>query len=217
MIIGLSGYLKSGKDTAGQMIIDLTMIKNHKQILDEFDRPIPKLDGSGYWTENDIPLFEVRKFADTLKQVAGLMLGVPREKFEDQEYKDSKLGPEWDNISIREFLQRLGTKAVRHHVHENAWVNSAMAGYDDSKHWLFTDVRFPNEAQAIKDRGGVSIRLKRYPPGCSPVFMDRHESEVSLDDCDFDYVIYNVGTLDDLKLQVKEILSRINQVNLVGR
>lgn len=217
MIIGLSGYLKSGKDTVGEMIIKLTTPKNHKMMEDEFGRPIPKLDGSGYWTEADIPVFSVRKFADKLKEVAGLMLGVPRSKFEDQDFKDSRLGPEWDNMTVREFLQKLGTDGVRNNVHKNAWVNSAMAGYKDSDHWLFTDVRFPNEAQAIKDRGGVIIRLNRYPPGCSPVFMDMHESEKSLDDWDFDYVIYNVGTLQDLENQVKEILRNINQVNLVSK
>lgn len=195
MIIGLSGYLKSGKDTAGRMITDM------------------------------YSSFKVKKFADKLKEMAALMLGVPREMFEDQEYKDSYLPKEWDyydwdnnkmtQMTVREFLQRFGTDAIRNMVHMDAWVNAAMSGYKEGDNWLFTDVRFPNEAQAIKNKGGVVIRLNRYPPGVSPVFMDMHESEKSLDDWKFDYTIYNLGTLEDLRNQLEEIMDRINKVNLV--
>lgn len=208
MIIGLSGYMKSGKDTAGQIIVDLTTQKNYKLMEDEFGRPIPKLDGSGYWTKPDIPLFRIKKFAEKLKQVASLMTGIPVEKFEDQEFKESRMPTQWGDMTVRQFLQKLGTNAVRHHVHEDAWVISAMTEVQDEDHVVFTDCRFPNEAQAIKDRGGIIIRLNRYPPGCSPRFMDRTESEVSLDDWNFDYTIWNLGTVDDLRNQIKNILEK---------
>lgn len=204
MIIGLSGYAKSGKDTAGQMIVELTMGKKANHYTDDH--------GNNSYTEYEPkPLFDIRKFAGTLKQVASLMTGIPKEKFEDQDFKDGMMPPEWGVMTVREFLQKLGTEGVRNCVHKDAWVIAAMAGYNVDKHWLFTDVRFPNEANAIKSKGGIIIRLNRYPPGCSPVFMDMHESEKSLDNWKFDHVIYNVGTLEDLKNQIKEILNQINQ------
>lgn len=214
MIIGISGYMLSGKDTVGQMIVDLTMQKSTNVVSNEFGDPMTDTKGN-YVTLPDYPRFTIKKFAGKLKQVASLMTGVPVEKFEDQDFKASKMGEEWGGMTYREFLQKLGTDAIRHHVHENSWVNSAMAGYTEDKNWIFTDCRFPNEAQVIKDKGGVIIRVNRYPPGCSPAFMNRGETEVSLDDWKFDHVIYNLGTLDDLKNQIKEILRKINQVNLV--
>jgi hypothetical protein len=233
MIIGLSGYMKSGKDTVGQMIIDLTMQKNHKLVEDEFGRTIPGENGGPLLTEPDYPLFEIRKFAGKLKQVASLMTGIPVEKFEDQDFKDGPMPEGWDTteilvsdkeppyphktrMTVREFLQKLGTQAVRHHVHQDAWVISAMAGMKNEDNVIFTDCRFPNEAQAIKDKGGVIIRISREVPGVSQKFIDRSESEVSLDDWKFDYTIHNMGTLEDLRNQVKEILKRINKVNLVN-
>jgi len=206
MIIGISGYMHSGKDTLGQIILDLTKVKNHTVIEDEFGRPQTDTKGN-YVTYPDISTFKIRKFAGKLKEMASLMTGIPVEKFEDQEFKSGYMPSEWGDMTVRQFLQRLGTDAVRHHLHTDAWVISAMAGYTESDNWVFTDCRFPNEAQAIKDRGGIIIRINRYPPGMSPVFMDRTESEVSLDNWEFDHVIYNVGTIDDLRAQIKNILS----------
>ena len=212
MIIGLSGYMQSGKDTAGEIIKILSTVRNHKVMEDEFGNPLTDTKGN-YVTYPDTYLFQIKKFAEKLKEVASVMTGIPREKFEDQDFKAGNMPEEWwedgKPMTVRQFLQRLGTDAVRHKVHVNAWVNSAMSGYDNSKHWVFTDCRFPNEAQAIKDRGGIIIRINRYPPGCSPKFMDRTESEVSLDDWDFDHVIHNLGTIEDLKAQIKEILIKI--------
>lgn len=68
--------------------------------------------------------------------------------------------------------------------------------------WLVTDVRFPNEAQAIKERGGLLVRINRGTPA-----DNQHISETALDDYEgFDIVIDNNGTLDELKEKVKEIL-----------
>lgn len=68
--------------------------------------------------------------------------------------------------------------------------------------WIITDCRFPNEAQAIKDRGGIVIRIDR--PGFTPVNL--HPSETSLDDWDFNYKIANVSDLVSLQFTVERIL-----------
>lgn len=189
MIIGLSGYMQSGKDTAGKMIQEMVGMKVGTMF---------------------VSYFNIKKFATKLKKIAGIMLGVDASKFEDQDYKESYLPPEWGKMTVRQFLQNLGTKAIRHHVHEDAWVIATMADYKpDGPGWIMTDCRFPNEAQAIKDRGGIIIRINREVPGVSQKFIDRSESEVSLDDWKFDYVVNNLGSLDDLRNQIKEILRQI--------
>lgn len=68
--------------------------------------------------------------------------------------------------------------------------------------WIISDVRFPNEAEAIKDRNGILIRVNR-----SIELESMHESEKALDNYnDWDYVIDNNGTIEDLIEKVKEIL-----------
>lgn len=206
MIIGINGYIGSGKDTVGKIIQDL--ITRAVDIRTHDDLSEVKTIQS--------PLFVIKKFAEKLKIMASIMLNVPVERFEDQDFKNSKLPEEWDTyypnedrpepMTIRQFLQKLGTDAIRNNLHKNAWVNSAMVDYSSDKNWIFTDVRFPNEAKAIKDRGGFIIRINRYIPGVSTKFLNLHESEIALDDWDFDYTIWNNGTIEDLIGQVKNIL-----------
>lgn len=68
--------------------------------------------------------------------------------------------------------------------------------------WIITDVRFPNEAKAIKDRKGILLRVTR-----DGLEQDSHPSETSLDDyTEFDYIIPNNGTFLELIEKVKIIL-----------
>lgn len=68
--------------------------------------------------------------------------------------------------------------------------------------WIISDVRFLNEAKAIKDRNGILIRLNR-----NIGLESMHESETALDNYDdWDYIIENNDTIEDLIEKVKEIL-----------
>lgn len=69
--------------------------------------------------------------------------------------------------------------------------------------WLITDLRFPNELKAIKDKGGITIRVDRG--GWIPDEL-QHYSEKALDGYDFDYIIDNNGTINDLIENVRKIL-----------
>jgi hypothetical protein len=182
MIIGINGYAGSGKDTVGT-------------ILQQIDR-------DSHW--------EIKKWAGKLKQVAELLTGIPVEKFEDQEFKKTNLGKQWNDrinnpMSVRDFLQKLGTEGLRDGLHTNTWVNALMADYKcvpadrapngwDCDNWIITDTRFPNEAQAIKDAGGIIIRVTR--PGIGPV--NDHPSETGLNQWKFDYEIQNDSSLNEL-------------------
>ena len=161
-----------------------------------------------------------------------------------------------NKTTVREFLQKLGTEAIRNNIHENAWVNALMVDYKkeltsgwvpsynnpDNKNlepnaeleypnWIITDMRFPNELKAVKDRDGISIKVKRYPqkltvsrggfdstdipfninnPKHKDLYeaeiLNSHISETALDKAEFDYVIDNNGTINELINKVKEIL-----------
>ena len=82
-------------------------------------------------------------------------------------------------LTPRLLLQLIGTDCGRNIIHPNIWVNSSFADYKlqyivknytplgggsgpiKFPNWIFTDVRFPNEVKAIKDRGGIVIRVNR--------------------------------------------------------
>jgi hypothetical protein len=246
-LIGVHGKIGNGKDTVGNFIVELTKPANGLPSYDQF---------------------VIKKYASKLKLVASLLLGVPVEKFEDAEFKKQHLPPEWDYLfgysnakttrisaeghrefmgdrvkryTYREFLQLLGTDAMRDVIHSETWINALFADYKpyavfgntkivfDSNdlanqvvvsskgshhngeksvakypNWVITDVRFPNEAEAIKKRGGKVISVVR------PGHMDtgNHPSETALDGYNFDYVMYNDGSLESLKNLTKLILQQ---------
>ena len=197
MIIGISGYSGSGKDLVGTIIQEISLNKWH-----------------------------VKKWAGKLKTIASILTGIPVENFEDQEFKKTLLGPEWGTVkdiplnsvpvfadiqfnslmTVRDFLQKLGTEAIRDSLHENTWVNATMVDYTAESNWIITDTRFPNEAEAIKKAGGIVIRINR--PGVQPI--NPHPSETSLDDWSFDAVINNDGDVSDIVHKVGLLLYRHN-------
>lgn len=191
-LIGISGRIHAGKDTVG-MIIQLLDTRAHYNL---------DIALENFHLYDDFSKWKIKKFAGKLKIIAGMLTGVPPLRFESQDFKNSSMGPEWDNMTYRTFLQRLGTEAVRMNLHTNAWVNATMVDYAPGEQWLVTDVRFPNEAQAIKDAGGIVIRVDRNPRELEDSF-NLHASETALDDWEFDHVIRNYGTLSQLEQQVK--------------
>jgi hypothetical protein len=196
MIIGINGYAGSGKDTVGEII--------------KMQQP----------KEN----WEIKKFAGKLKEVASIILGIPKTMFEDQEFKKKTLPQMWSDhglpMTVRDFLQRLGTDALRQGLHPNTWVNALMMEYKevcfvgkDSEgadlfsypNWIITDCRFPNEATAIKNAGGIIVRVNR--PGVNAV--NAHPSEVALSHWQFDYTIENNEGIVELKHKVRDILKQV--------
>lgn len=209
MIIAINGKIGVGKDT--------------------FASYIQELDSE----------WEIKKYADKLKEIGSILTGIPKEKFEDQKFKE-----EWNSelgMTNREFLQRLGTEALRDNVHTDIWVKALFADYktyqkkvfdhifdeytsvDKNPKWIITDMRFPNEFEAVEERGGVTVRVIREPEFiidgksynyrysdaiAGEKFMEKgeanHGSETALDGFDFDYEINNNGSLDELKEKAEE-------------
>lgn len=123
-------------------------------------------------------------------------------------------------LTPRLILQLLGTECGRQIIHPNIWCTSLMAEYietpqnalkneeqhleDKFPNWLITDVRFPNEASAIKSKGGIVIRIERP----SLISTSTHESETALDNYkDFDYMLQNDGNVYDLMVKLNSIIT----------
>lgn len=203
-IIGINGKISSGKSTMSAII---------KSLL-----------------ENQNIQIEEKMFAFKLKQIVSILTGCEIKDLENQEFKNKPLGEEWykfvstksindipigpDMIGIetkyevltyRSLLQKIGTEAMRDCIHENIWVNALSSDLKEDKNYVISDMRFPNELQAIKDRGGITIRITR--PGTA---VGTHPSETALDNSTFDYEILNDGSISDLIEKVKIILQKEN-------
>lgn len=108
---------------------------------------------------------------------------------------------------IRFILQYFGTEIGRDMLGQNFWVNATFQYYNKDDHFIVPDMRFSNELEAIKSRGGLLIRIER--PGLD--LLDQHPSETSLNEYkDWNEVIVNDGTLEDLREKVKEIVKKYN-------
>ena len=74
--------------------------------------------------------------------------------------------------------------------------------------FIITDVRFPNEAQAIKEAGGIIVRVTRPTNDDSgEAAWKKHESEAFIDEMKVDLDICNCGTLEDFKKHAPEMVA----------
>jgi hypothetical protein len=182
MVIGVSGKIGSGKDTFADLFIE-------------------------HVSEQYGHVFENKKFAYNLKKIVSTLTGVSMVDVLSREGKLKYL-PEW-GMTIGEMQQKIGTEAIRNNIHNDAWVLSLFGTYDeDHDFWIITDVRFKNEANIIKEKGGIIIRLNGDPNN-SKKGDDRnmqHQSEIDLDDYQgFDYIYDNVPPISNLQNFVKEV------------
>ena len=90
MIIGISGKINSGKDTVGKIIQYLTVSKEYEHKTYEIVEAI-----NGNFAIPNYVNYEIKKFADKLKDTVCLWTSCTREQLEDQEFKDSEIGLEW--------------------------------------------------------------------------------------------------------------------------
>jgi hypothetical protein len=141
MIIGLVGFISSGKGTCADYLV-----REHGFLKESFANSVK----------------------DSVSIVFGwdrqLLEG-------DTDYSRGwreRADPWWSNrfgyeFSPRSALQLMGTEAGRDVFDENIWVYSMFRRMDHSKNYVIADVRFPNEIQKIKEDGGMIIRVKKKP------------------------------------------------------
>lgn len=144
------------------------------------------------------PYIKVYHFADYLKDMSVNLFGLNSKNiYGNDDQKNELTDLLWEEMPTetnnagymthREFLEYFGTKVIRK-VRSNAWVYATINKIikEDSKLAIIPDVRFPNEVQAIKNSGGIVIRLTRN------IFNSDSESESALDSDKFDWHNFDV-------------------------
>jgi hypothetical protein len=209
MIIGVCGFIGSGKDTVADYLVNL-----HHFRRESFANTLK----------------------DAVSAVFGwdrtMLEGRTKQAREWREQQDNW----WTNrlgivITPRWVLQNWGTEVCRNGFHDDIWIasleNKLRNSTDDV---VISDCRFPNEIQAIKAAGGRVVRVVRGP---EPEWYDAavsvnrgpngnstwalsgrkleqlgvHASETAWVGTQFDVVLDNNGTLDDLYQQGKQLVS----------
>lgn len=241
MIVGISGKMGSGKDTVAKLLQAVSTPEDtfwHGNAILYATEPGPNLKCD----------WKIKKFGDKLKEIASLLTGIPREKFEDQEFKMSNLGPEWNTekvwpdssmgkgrggqtmtteiipMTVREFLQKLGNDSIKLNLHWDTWKNALFIDYKAElqtngkvgyPNWIISDMRYIDECEAVKIRGGYTVRVNR-PNNPHPV--STHMSETGLDNYEgFDFVVNNEGTVEDLVIKVKMLLTLLKNKDVYSR
>ena len=177
MIIGLySSQPQSGKTTAAEALV-----------------------GIGY---------EQCKFAGPMYYMTYALfkyMDIPEDSIEHfmNEGKNEKIGGL--DCSFREFMQKLGTDFGRDIISEKLWIGLAALkvnalGSNGQKDIVFDDLRFQNEYDYLKGINGKIIKLVNKDVVCDTA--NDHKSEGNLDDFDFDAIVENKGTIEDLQNEI---------------
>lgn len=165
-IIGLVGYARTGKDTVAQTLIE------------EYG-------------------FERVSFADPIRDAVYTLNPYVTEAGLRLRNLVDMLG--WDAVKVqypevRRLLQVFGTEVAREQWSDSFWIDLGFSKMKRNGRYVITDVRFPNEADAVYENGGVLWRVNR--PGVGPV--NAHASDNHIASIQVDYEINNAYSLDEL-------------------
>ncbi len=214
MIVGFVGFIGAGKDTAADYLVNF----------------------HGFRRDS---------FANTLKDAVSAVFGWDRillegRTAEAREWRE-QIDPWWaerlgiSHLTPRWILQYWGTDVCRKGFHDDIWIASLENKMRKTKdNIVISDVRFQNEIAAIKNAGGLVIRIKRGP---EPEWFDYasnynagpsrlgwaigkeqlqkynvHASEYSWVGAPIDFVVDNDSTIDNLFLQIKSVLKSSSMV-----
>ncbi len=147
-------------------------------------------------------------FADPLYAAISAITGLSVHELQDRRRKETEL--EWLSASPRRLLQTLGTEWGRETVHPEIWIMATLRRIDASQSpvAVVADVRFENEAEAIRRRGGVVWRIVRPGAGLYGVTAG-HSSEQGIPESLVDDEVLNDGDLPTLDRRLDDAWRRL--------
>jgi len=204
MIIGVCGFIGSGKDTIADYLTNF----------------------HGYRRESF-----ANSLKDAVAQVFGWDRTMLEGRTTQARAWREQVDPWWaerldmPNLTPRWVLQYWGTEVCRKAFHDDIWIASLENKLRNSKdNIVISDCRFPNEITSIKNAGGIVVRVVRgpepewyqvaeYANQGQEMFQTRlksygiHASETAWVGTKFDYILDNNETIDDLYTQVKGVIN----------
>jgi hypothetical protein len=200
MIIGLLGFIGSGKGTAGDILVENNFtalsfagsLKDAVSSIFGWDRAL--LEGD---TE------ESRVFRETVDNFWSVKFNKP--------------------ITPRYILQYFGTEVCRNNLLDSIWVDSLERKIQQYDNVVITDVRFKNEINFLKSIGAVFIQIDRketrpnwygYLDSLDKSVFDAYADSQNIHKSEYDwygnphinYIIENNGTLQELELKILDVI-----------
>jgi len=208
-IIAFAGRKQSGKTTCANVVLDF------------WQKTLPKELTA-----------KIYNFADPLKQdICMNILGLSYDQcYGSDEDKNSLTDIRWEDLpgfnsdvhspadydpsgrmTARQVLQFVGTDIFRRMKH-NVWADATIAKIKkESPHLaLIADCRFPNEVKAVKDTGGIVIKLTRNP------FNSDHSSETALDIQNYNHSNFDIVLTNHLMDEEKQNFVLVNYLYKKG-
>lgn len=157
--------------------------------------------------------FTVVAFADALKSACREIFGLSQAQLygDQKEVEDTY----WHDTP-RNILQKVGTECLRRGYRQDVWIRALGRKIlqSPSNNWVVTDVRFPNEADAVKSWGGKVVVVNRFPVSKRWSWFrsarDRHASEVAMDKYrGWDYALDNTSDLPAFYDKVKTMMQHL--------
>lgn len=140
--------------------------------------------------------------SENVRRVVAIITGTTLEFNRTEEGKMTT--PKGYNVTLGRMQQLIG-QGMRDIIHEDVWISSTLNDHKDD-FVIITDVRYRNEVENIREAGGIVIRLQRTCELDDGRDMN-HSSEIALDKySDFDTVINNNGSKEDLERDIMAYL-----------
>lgn len=203
MIIGICGLIGSGKDTAADYLVNF-----HEFRRDSFAATLKDAVAAVFGWDRELLEGRTKAAREWREQVDvwwAVRLGIPT------------LTPRW-------VLQQWGTEVCRKSFHDDIWIASVENKLRlSTDNIVISDCRFPNEIKSIKSQGGKIVWIQR---GVIPhwysvaeqanrgdtkarTWLDAegiHASEYSWAGTQFDTVVNNNGSVEELYSQIKSLV-----------
>ena len=185
MLIGIVGLIGSGKGTVSDRLVE-----QHGYIKDSF--------------------------AKSLKDAVAAMFNWDRAMLEgdttSSRYWREQPDPFWSEklgkpVTPRWVLQHFGTEVMRGQMYDGIWLDSCMGRYK-GQNTVIADTRFINEIKTIKAHGGIIVCVKRGELPTKKEMQEKgiHQSEWDWLEYDYDIVLENSGTIEDLHAKVDDLI-----------
>ncbi len=151
--------------------------------------------------------FEGFSFAGALKQAMTPLFGLPEKYVLNEDNKELPI-PGWPELTLRRAMQLLGTEAMRGTFGHDFWIRRLKREIYGRRMVVVSDVRFDNEAEALRNIGAAIVEVRRPGAGLESI-AGQHISEAGVSPELIHLTLLNDSSLAQLQLNTEKMFRRL--------